>query len=290
MFDKLEYLKGNKIRINGVIKPVKKGYDIHKKLEELRSRHLKNAFAYNELIEKIKNSEQVEEDDFLNLYNEKTNIETDILHTMNLYDIQNKQYKDYKEKCEHDIVSLYQRIHELEQKQMKYHTNLQDIKLIVESKKRIESLKHDIKRKDKITYFILDDTIYDNSNNYEYPEIEEEIIPTLETQEVKNKKHEKSSNEKKGKKTIDKIEKAKEKEAVSISKEKMINIREKAKDRMKSVFKFNNKQECISRAKAVFMSKEQIINEIEKYPELKELFPAKFKSMTKEDICSILFP
>jgi len=47
--------------------------------------------------------------------------------------------------------------------------------------------------------------------------------------------------------------------------------------------------QCISRAKAVFMSKDQIIAIIEKHEHLKKMMPANFKKLGKEDLCSLLF-
>jgi hypothetical protein len=55
-------------------------------------------------------------------------------------------------------------------------------------------------------------------------------------------------------------------------------------------FKFQNKEECISKAKSkeYYMSKDELIKIIDDNPDIKLIMPSNYKSLTKEKICEIL--
>jgi hypothetical protein len=58
------------------------------------------------------------------------------------------------------------------------------------------------------------------------------------------------------------------------------------KKRLKAnMFKFKNVKECISRARATFMSREDIIKAIENDIEFKSKMPSNFKKLSKEELC-----
>ena len=57
------------------------------------------------------------------------------------------------------------------------------------------------------------------------------------------------------------------------------------KKRVKSLFKFKSGKECLSRAKAMFMSRDDIIKVIESHDDLKNYMPPNFKKLTKEALC-----
>lgn len=69
------------------------------------------------------------------------------------------------------------------------------------------------------------------------------------------------------------------------------DIKGRIKGILKDVYKFKDKQECISkqRSQPYFMSKEAILEEIEKNQELKKLMPTNYKSLTKEQLCTYFF-
>jgi hypothetical protein len=52
-----------------------------------------------------------------------------------------------------------------------------------------------------------------------------------------------------------------------------------------NMFKFKNVKECISRARATFMSREDIIKAIENDIEFKSKMPSNFKKLSKEELC-----
>lgn len=75
-----------------------------------------------------------------------------------------------------------------------------------------------------------------------------------------------------------------------LSMEKVDEIKSKIKDLLKSKFKPKTLQECTSRqhSKAFYMSKEDLIKQIEATPEIKKLMPANYKTLSKEKICENL--
>lgn len=66
-------------------------------------------------------------------------------------------------------------------------------------------------------------------------------------------------------------------------------IKARVKDLLKRTFQYRNKQECLSRTKSLFMSKEQIIEAIEKQEDLKKLLPSNYKKLSKDALCEQLF-
>lgn len=71
--------------------------------------------------------------------------------------------------------------------------------------------------------------------------------------------------------------------------EKVNAVKPNVKELIKSVFKFTNKEECLSRKKALFMSKDDIIKIIDENDDLKKIVPANYKKLTKEVLCDHLF-
>jgi hypothetical protein len=68
-------------------------------------------------------------------------------------------------------------------------------------------------------------------------------------------------------------------------------IKDNIKKLLKETYKFKDKTECLSkqRNKPFYTSKDQILEEIEKNPELKQLMPKNYKNLTKEKLCEYFF-
>ena len=68
-------------------------------------------------------------------------------------------------------------------------------------------------------------------------------------------------------------------------------IKDNVKELITQKFKFKTKEECTTRktSQPYYMSKDNIVEEIEKTPEIKKLMPAKYKTLPKEKICDYLF-
>lgn len=69
-------------------------------------------------------------------------------------------------------------------------------------------------------------------------------------------------------------------------------IKNKIKDLIKQKLKPKNFEECASqkRSQPYFMKKEDILETISNNPELEKTMPPNYKSMSKENLCKILFP
>lgn len=58
-----------------------------------------------------------------------------------------------------------------------------------------------------------------------------------------------------------------------------------------NLFNFKTREECKSsaRSKPYYIKKSDMLNIINETPELKKIFPAKYKQLPKEDLCDIVF-
>jgi hypothetical protein len=58
-----------------------------------------------------------------------------------------------------------------------------------------------------------------------------------------------------------------------------------------NLFNFKTREECKSaaRSKPYYIKKSDMLNIINDTPELKKIFPAKYKQLPKEDLCDIFF-
>ena len=66
---------------------------------------------------------------------------------------------------------------------------------------------------------------------------------------------------------------------------KNIDVASLKKLAKENMFKFKNAKECISRARATFMSREDIIKAIDNNMEFKSKMPANYKKLSKEELC-----
>lgn len=80
--------------------------------------------------------------------------------------------------------------------------------------------------------------------------------------------------------------------AQKLSDVQKIEIKDNIKELLKKVYKFKDRAECVSkqRTKPYYMSKEDIIKEIDSNSELKKLMPSNFRSLSKDKLCELLLP
>lgn len=286
MVTSLNITNGNKYTINesNQIKHIHKGLNIMKSISLLKERRIQATRRYQELIEKIKNMEQVREYEFDNIIGIINTIDTELLRGFELYDKANITSINRTHDINTEIDKLLSEINDLESKQMRYHSNKDDIKIIVKHKKRIINLREELNNI-QLTSFIYD-SINEGEQPIHIPSLPEdtgntEITDTTEdTDDNRNKK-----KTTKTRATNKKTRKVSPKQRSPIN----IDVKERAKNTLKEVFSFKNKQECLSRSKALFMSKDQILETIERHEELKNLLPDKYKNLTKEQLCTYLF-
>lgn len=95
----------------------------------------------------------------------------------------------------------------------------------------------------------------------------------------------------KKKKKIPKKKEEKHPQPIILSNIQKNRIKENVKELLKRTYKFNDKEQCSSkqRSKEYYMTKDDILKEIESNDTLKNLMPTNYKSLTKEKLCEFLF-
>lgn len=246
--------------------PVLKSISIE--ISSLRKERIKEYLKYHTVYNNILNSKNphIYKNDYDNLVNNINEIENNI-----------NKFKNFKKQINlFDTTSL----NNLERKKTiitknindiskKYKTQLSaipsiekenDVKFILKSKNDLRSIENnisEIKSKPEIDFYIIKlPKIYINN---------------------KNISDNNSSNEKKQK-------------YKNITDEKAEKIKNNIKNLINEKFKFKNLDECISskRSTPYWMSKEQIIIEIDKSHQIKQLMPNNYKTMKKDKICQII--
>jgi hypothetical protein len=158
------------------------------------------------------------------------------------------------------------------------------VKLYLEIKKNTEKLLEDNKNIDHIDYYIVSLPEFNVKNNNK--KIEEEPIKKIKETEPIKKIKEKLP-----------IKKSKENVLVSsnenkkVSSKELVSIKNNVKLLLAEKFKFKSKEECLSqkRTQPYYMSKPELIDEIENNEEIKSLLPSKYSKLSKEKICDYLF-
>lgn len=81
------------------------------------------------------------------------------------------------------------------------------------------------------------------------------------------------------------------KQTNTLSTEQKTKIKSNIKNVLKNVFRFKDKEQCLSKArsKEYFMTKDDIIKTINENPDLKKLMPTNFKNLSKEQLCTFIF-
>lgn len=167
------------------------------------------------------------------------------------------------------------------------------VKLYLEIKKNAEKLLEDNKNIDHIDYYIVSLPEFNVKNNNK--KIEEEPIKKIkETEPIKKIKEKLPIKKSKEKLPINK---SKENKSVSsnehkkVSSKELVSIKNNVKLLLAEKFKFKSKDECLSqkRTQPYYMSKPELIDEIENNEEIKSLLPPKYSKLSKEKICDYLF-
>lgn len=242
-----------------------KGYNVHKRIESLMSDKKTKMRDYIDIIEKVKNGETVKKEQYNALVNSLYDIENNISITANEYTKYNKLITQKRKDAESQIKTKTNENNILKEKQG-LHINQGDIKRIVENIRSIASI-----RKEKNVLKPVEYIVVDNGPITRPAPIPVQPPPIQPIAPVPVKK---------GKKIVDKktIEEIKS------------NVKNVLKEKIKAgIIKFGNKEQCLSRKKATFMSKNDLIKVIDEHDDLKTLVPKNYKKLSKEDLCEHLF-
>lgn len=267
MFSKLEFTSASQAKLNGNKFNLTKGYNGIRKITQLERQKREKLREYMEMYEAIKDSPKhsVNVTTFNNTLNTLLTLENDILSVSTKLMNINKQTLDRLKTVSYTIQTNLHNIHMIRDSQKAHHVNKKDVETV------IRILRENINLyKESSSLFLSTFVVDEKGDELDQVQLDEE-----------------PQKPKKGRKpTTKKTQKATKEIVVS----DVTNIKERVKDLIREkVFSFSDKQQCISRSKAVFMSKEQIIAAIEKYDDLKKLMPQNFKKLGKEELCSLLF-
>jgi hypothetical protein len=259
MFSKLEILSNTQAKLNGATFKLPKGYDavnIINKLEVNKRVIMKDFLDMYETIKQT-NKHKVDAKVFNTKLHELQALDRKNIEILGKLSSANNEVLTKMDNIDNAITTNIQKIHRIKHSQKPHHVNEADVKQVVELLHENITLTKDRNELYVSTYIVDEKGDSPHANG--------------DVQKVK--------------KVAKKVKDIKKVDAADIN-----NIKERVKDLIRDkTLLFSNKQECISRAKAVFMSKDQIIAVIEKHEHLKKMMPSNFKKLGKEDLCSLLF-
>jgi hypothetical protein len=235
------------------------GRDVRQALAALEKQRALCRHKYEALLEHMKDTNKVSAQfdaivekirrcdiDISKLYQEYANINSATFADANTTKQAIKEHKDA--------------IHALYKRQDPHHIMNKDVKKIVAHTKTINELRNHLKTLE--TVFFVPGRKVDSD--------EEEAPPKA----------------KKGRKSKDSDEdEAPPKPPKKGRKVDIDEVKKRVKPKLTALFKFKNAKECLSRAKTVFMSRDDIIKTIESHDDLKNKMPTDFKKLTKEALC-----
>lgn len=253
MYDTLEVTSQGKFKINGNIVDRKDGYDATKTLASLDKEKESLIIQYKEYIELIKDGYKIAQKDFDQVTMRLRAIDDNSLLVVDGLEKSKKEALDLKESLASTFQKNTKDIELLQNKQEKHYVDKADVSEIVKLKKQ-------------------NNDIATRLNNVYLNTFVGGIV--LETKQDL---------------VINKPPVAKRGRKKEITEPTMIVIKENIKNLIKKTFPFKNKQECLSRTKSLFMSRDQILEVIEKNGDLKQLLPSNYKKLSKELLCDYLF-
>jgi hypothetical protein len=252
MYDKLEVTSQGRMKINGTQVPFPNGYDALTVINDLEQLRLSKLRVYKEMIERIKDGDIKSGKEYEKVVGEIRAIDNDILKTIESLNINKSDYTARVRGINDSLLKNTAEIKRLEDKQRKFHVLEKDVKDIVKLKKQNKTLWDE-----KKTLFVH--TFVEAAK----PASAAKHASAAKLASPKTKK-----------------------QAPEVQVEE---IKARVKDLLKRTFQYRNKQECLSRTKSLFMSKEQIIEAIEKQEDLKKLLPSNYKKLSKDALCEQLF-
>lgn len=272
----LKYNNNGLINIDGIyIKPpiIKNVFDDIKELT-IKKKNLSTRYfdLYNEILysSNPKNLKNEYDDITLNL----ANIDIILNRLYQYYEFINKSRYDTimsPTKNKNDILLVQQKII-IDSKIINKATATKLVKLYTEINKNTEKFLEDNNNRDNIDYYIVSLPEF-NVKNKKQSEIPKEIIPKIQIE----------------KKTTPII--FPPKQSKKVTPKQIASIKDNVKILMAEKFKFKTKEECLSqkRTQSYYMSKPELIDEIEKNESIKALMPPKYTKLPKDKICDYLF-
>lgn len=257
--------KGRKLVVDGQKKPLKQFLNIQNKIKELKHQKRNLSIEYFDLHNKIINGVNIDKTLFDSIVTKIKNIESEIDELqLGKYD---KAHADKRREIIKTLGTLIEDEKTALSKSVFDQTKAMDMAKIFKKKIDVYSQleRHGITR---IVSSIMTNT-----------DISEGKTPEVKVTKTKDKKKEVK------KKVV------KKKDDIVLSPDTKLEIKNNIKVLLKKTYRFKDKTECISRqrSKPYYMSKDEILNHIEKNEELKKLMPSNFKKLSKEQLCEYFF-
>ena len=264
MFNKLEVNSAGAVKVNGKPYQIAEGFDARRRLTQLESNKRTAMKSYMEMIEKVKNQgpKPALKKEFDHAYNKLVSVDNDIVALFGMLDDANKEAYENRKHLERCVDDGIHSVQQIAKRQYKKHANAADVKEAVKVLKQIHEC-----------YKELSSVAQGANSTFVITGHASAVALPEASPKGPKKKHPRNKS------GIPKLSPRDE-----------VDIKNKVKGLVAEVFAFKDRQQCLSRAKAILMKKEQIIAEIEKHPGLKGIMPPRYKSMSKEQLCEFLYP
>lgn len=258
MFDRLEVTKQGGLKVNGALFQRQGGYNAKGVIERLMEQRCGYSTRYKEYLESIKDGQDVDSKAFDDIKAKIRVVDASVLSCADALQKNKQPIVEKRKAIFQGIQENRKAIVDIKTKQPGFHVIQKDVENIVSLAKRNEELFKELLRTPEPNTFVDED-----SNNFTSPN------PSTSPKPIKKGK-------KVAKKSSPVIEQTSE-------------IKDRIKALLKETFSFKSRKDCMSRAKAMFMSKEQILEAIDNNADLKSVLPASYKKMSKETLCEYMF-
>lgn len=263
MSNKLEISNRMQASVNNVKLNLPKGFHAPSAINRVEKQKLTLIHTYREYVERIKhNDTTVSKNEFDDIYNRIVQCDQMIMNICEQIEDVNMPTIEKKTQLEDALEDNKQKIRDMYNTQDQFYINKADIQEVVKMIKENHVFKSDLS-----SIFTTDFVVTEEGDS---PHFLEEV-------------------DLKPQKTGKKGRQPKQKTDTQIKDIDIDAIKARVKDILKTKFKFQDKKQCLSRAKATFMSKDDIIGVIENDADLKKIMPSNYKKMNKEGLCEYLF-
>lgn len=270
MSNKLEISLRMQASVNNIKLNLPKGFHAPSTINRVEKQKMELIQIYREYVERIKhNDTSVSKNDFDDVYNRILQCDQTIMNICEQIEDVNMPTVEKKRELENAMESNRQKIHNMYNLQDQFYVNKTDIQEVVRMIKENHVFKDDL-----ASIYTTDYVITEDGDAAHFLE-ERDVPKPKQTKGVAKQ----GTRGRKSKQNTDNQIKDIDIDA----------IKARVKDILKAKFKFQDKKQCLSRTKANFMSKDEIIGIIDNDDDLKKIMPPNYKKMNKEGLCEYLF-
>lgn len=256
--------KKNKALVNNTPFELNHGHDVRQALAELEKQRTQYRHEYDAELEHMKDTNKVSAN-FDAIVEKIRRCDVAITKLYQEYaDINSATFADANA-TNLAIKDQRNSIDALQKRQDPNHIMTKDMKKIVTHTKRINELRNHLKTLETVFFVPKRRTPKESDDAPDEP-------PPKVKKQRKSKESDSDAD-------------ATEPKVKQVRKPDIDKIKERVKPKLASLFKFKSAKECLSRAKTMFMSRDDIIKIIESHDDLKNTMPPNFKKLSKEALC-----